>query len=273
MRGAVALRRAAGRARPRETPRPDPERLWRRSAWCSGIPVAMIGTASAAEYTAGAGNLADRQLMDPGRRVDGPVHPAARRAGEAARRSATDRRHGRRGDSPSRCTWRWTRPSSRILSSTGGRRVARQTNRRQLERRESPVRRHAGTARAPGAGPVGGRPGDELLTVEDGELRVAPQSPTDSTRVQRIEPRFTSLPTTFITPQALRQRGWHSAESGRWLVESRQSLSADQLRQIRSVAAGRRSHHRIPRRPAGSGQTAPRSHHRGGAPGTLASWP
>jgi putative ABC transport system permease protein len=49
-------------------------------------------------------------------------------------------------------------------------------------------------------------------------------------------PTYTSLPTTLITPQAVRRLGWEAAQAG-WLVEARQPLTDDQITEARDLAA------------------------------------
>lgn len=82
-------------------------------------------------------------------------------------------------------------------------------------------------------------PKTEFLTAEPGELRIqGVTSPAALTNVERIPPGYTSPLGSFITPDALRRRGWEAAGSGRWLVETAQPLTGDQLATARDVAAG-----------------------------------
>jgi putative ABC transport system permease protein len=48
-------------------------------------------------------------------------------------------------------------------------------------------------------------------------------------------PTYTSLPTTLITPEAVRQLGWEPAQAG-WLVEARQPLTDEQITAARDLA-------------------------------------
>jgi putative ABC transport system permease protein len=50
-------------------------------------------------------------------------------------------------------------------------------------------------------------------------------------------PGYTSLPTTLITPQAVRRLGWEPAAAG-WLVQARQPLTDEQVAAARDLAAG-----------------------------------
>ncbi len=203
-----------------------------------GIPVAIIVTASAAEYTAAGGNLADRQLMIRAANVDGPFIP---RPAELARlRADVDRLVATLDDPTVTSLDVALDPAVEADPEFDGRQAV------------SLAKRAGGSwidvslvylatpelFERQGLEPTAADPDTEFLTVEAGELRISPESSAASTTVQRIAPRYTSLPTTFITPQALRQRGWQSAASGRWLVEMSRPLTGDQLRAARRVAAG-----------------------------------
>lgn len=56
--------------------------------------------------------------------------------------------------------------------------------------------------------------------------------------VRQLGPGYDSLPGTFVTSQALSERGWEAVPSGRWLVEPGAPLTAEQLIAIRETAAG-----------------------------------
>jgi putative ABC transport system permease protein len=79
----------------------------------------------------------------------------------------------------------------------------------------------------------------EILTVETGELRltgtVDPNEPAG--KVTGIPRGYMSLPGTFITPDALRERGWETARVG-WLVETNMALTDEQVEAARDLAAG-----------------------------------
>jgi len=88
-------------------------------------------------------------------------------------------------------------------------------------------------------------PDTEILTVESGELRLLGVLPPGGerrrpdlvTNLQRLPRGYTSLPGSFITLDALRQRGWQAAPSGRWLVKTGRPPSSDQLATARRIAA------------------------------------
>ncbi len=85
-------------------------------------------------------------------------------------------------------------------------------------------------------------PDTEILTVETGELRLLGVSrergapPEVVTNLERITPTYSSLPSSFVLPVALRQRGWESVRVG-WLVETSTPLTSEQLVAARDLAA------------------------------------
>ncbi|MPZ98428.1 MAG: FtsX-like permease family protein [Dehalococcoidia bacterium] len=88
------------------------------------------------------------------------------------------------------------------------------------------------------------RPGTEVLTVEEGEL-VFPGIYDPSTqnyrteRVSNIEvipTGYSSLPGSFITPEALEARGWESRRVG-WLIETGSPVTTEQLAAVREAAS------------------------------------
>ncbi|MGH9111396.1 MAG: ABC transporter permease, partial [Acidimicrobiales bacterium] len=97
-------------------------------------------------------------------------------------------------------------------------------------------------------------PGTEVLTVPTGVLDAG--LPAEARRmlvsgelslsntssgiepvaaVQRLDPGYSSLPVAFITPDAVRRRGWQTVTVG-WLVEAAAPITADQLRDTRQLA-------------------------------------
>jgi putative ABC transport system permease protein len=79
-------------------------------------------------------------------------------------------------------------------------------------------------------------PDTEVLTVESGELFFEPMSPELVDNPVHLVPGFTSLPNSFITPTALRMRGWDSARAA-WLVEAATPITDDQFAESREAAA------------------------------------
>jgi putative ABC transport system permease protein len=79
-------------------------------------------------------------------------------------------------------------------------------------------------------------PDSEVLTVEIGELFFEPMSPELVDNPVHLAPGYTSLPDSFITPTALRMRGWGSARAA-WLVEAATPITDDQFTESREAAA------------------------------------
>jgi putative ABC transport system permease protein len=79
-------------------------------------------------------------------------------------------------------------------------------------------------------------PETEVLTVESGELFFEPMSPELVDNPTPLAQGFTSLPDSFITPTALRVRGWDSARAA-WLVEAATPITDDQFAESREAAA------------------------------------
>lgn len=87
-------------------------------------------------------------------------------------------------------------------------------------------------------------PSTEILTTETGDLtfsgaqgRATGRYPPQPVRhVETLTPSYSSLPGSFITPEALRRRGWETTRVG-WLVETGAPLTAEQLAAARDLAA------------------------------------
>ena len=75
----------------------------------------------------------------------------------------------------------------------------------------------------------------EVLTVEAGELWFDPIGPELVTDSEQLDPGYSSLPGSFITPSALRQRGWEAARVG-WLIESATPITEDQFVEAQEMA-------------------------------------
>ena len=81
-------------------------------------------------------------------------------------------------------------------------------------------------------------PDADVLTAETGDLWF-PQvgsAPEHLTNVEQIEAGYSSLPSSFITPDALERRGWDSTRVG-WLVEADEPLTTEQIAAARELAA------------------------------------
>lgn len=79
-------------------------------------------------------------------------------------------------------------------------------------------------------------PSTEILTVETGTLWLEPVDPEVVEDPMRLNGGYTSLPGSFVTPAALRDRGWEAARAA-WLIESTAPISDDQSAEAVQVAA------------------------------------
>jgi putative ABC transport system permease protein len=71
----------------------------------------------------------------------------------------------------------------------------------------------------------------------NGRARINFDTPPETLDVQRIDgPGYTSLPTSFVDPEAVERQGFMAARSG-WLVEASGPLTDAELEQARDVAA------------------------------------
>ena len=80
------------------------------------------------------------------------------------------------------------------------------------------------------------RPETEVLTVEPGEVWFEPMRPELVSNSEQLTPGYTSLPGSFITPAALRQRGWEASRAA-WLIETAAPITDDQLAEAQEMAA------------------------------------
>jgi putative ABC transport system permease protein len=89
-----------------------------------------------------------------------------------------------------------------------------------------------------------GSPSTVVITRETGQFAIlgevgATRSQPDTlSGIEAIRPGYESLPGTFVTTQVISERGWVTAPSGRWLVETRETPTTEQLTAARELAAG-----------------------------------
>jgi putative ABC transport system permease protein len=211
-----------------------------------GIPVAMVVTAAAAEHTADEGNLADNQLLIRDADLDGPILPEA---AELDRMQTQVDRIGASLDDPTVVAIDVAMdPDVEPHPEFGRMPVSLGAPVGVGWDDKSPVYVATPELLEPyGVDLDALDPDIEFITTETGELHIlgvaqAPGSNERSaetvTNVERIEPSYTSLPGTFITPDALRRRGWEATGLGQWLVQTSQPATADQLATARDIAAG-----------------------------------
>jgi putative ABC transport system permease protein len=89
-------------------------------------------------------------------------------------------------------------------------------------------------------------PQTEVFTTQTAQVRFLGLSaeqtrgrndPELVTRLQRLTPIYSSLPGSFVTPEAIRERGWESVPAGRWLIETSRPLTGEQIASARDIAA------------------------------------
>ena len=208
-----------------------------------GIPVAVVVTAAAAEHTADAGNLSDRQLLvgqageEPGRP---PLVPAP--ADLANLQAGVDRVVATLDHPTVTALDVAVNPDTAPEPALAGRIPIElvEPDGRWLDA-DLYVATPVLLARY-GVDLDAIDPDTEILTVESGDLAfngndLDSRTPEMVTNAQMLTPTFSSLPGSFITPEGLQRRGWEAPPSGHWLVETSEPLTSDQLATVRDVAA------------------------------------
>jgi putative ABC transport system permease protein len=76
----------------------------------------------------------------------------------------------------------------------------------------------------------------EVLTVERGTLFFEPMRPELVQDYQSLKPGYTSLPGSFITPEALAERDWEHARA-MWLLETAGPITEEQVMEVSQMAA------------------------------------
>jgi putative ABC transport system permease protein len=214
-----------------------------------GIPVAIVVTAAAAEHSADTGNLSDRQLLVQPERDPGSKAPYLPEPAELARlRAGVDRLAAPLDDAAVIALDVPVDPDAPVDPGDEGR-LPVDVGVPVSDGFEAVSPLHVATQAL--LDPYGVDldaidPSTEFLTVETGELALITltlsgrdgREPEMVTNPRPLTPTYSSLPETFITVDGLRQRGWEVASSGRWLVETSEPLTGDELATARDVAAG-----------------------------------
>ena len=205
------------------------------------IPIAIVIAATAAEHSAGEGNLGDRQLLfrigDAEPLVPEPTPAELERLGSEVDRFAATLDHAavvdlQVGVNPADREGR----NGRILRPAVvlGRRVGETTLR---DVGVLYVATPELLARL-GLDPATVDPHADVLTGQTGDLRFANLSgPDQPPSIQPIQAdAYTSAPTSFITGSGLQRHGWQARPAG-WLVEASTPVTGAQAAQARQVAA------------------------------------
>jgi putative ABC transport system permease protein len=208
------------------------------------IVVAIIASATAAQATSGEGNLADGQLLIRAAGVDGPFIPEA---AELDRLRAGVDRVAASLDSPRVTSLdvaidpaATPDPSfSGLPAITIAERSGDGWADLSLLYVATPQLlghyRYDLDAVAPGTVVITRETGEFALVGDAGAGRseVEPDA-----NVERLSPSYQSLPGTFASTDVLAGRGWVTAASGRWLVETGAAPTTEQLATLREAAAG-----------------------------------
>ena len=207
-----------------------------------GIPAAIVIMATAAEDAAAAGNLSDRQVLIRPADKDGPFAPTSADLDDME--AAVDRIAQALDDPTVLRIDVAIDPDAEPIPDLEGRPAISLAERVEDGWRDlTPLyvatpellARHGVDA---GATPSG------FYTNETGEVHLLDIGRNDRTEPELLEGAFllpasyTSLPGSFVTTEELARRGWEAVPSGRWLIETGEALSGDQLEAVRELAAG-----------------------------------
>ena len=206
-----------------------------------GIAVAIIASATAAQATAGEGNLPENQLLI--RAFDGPFVPEA---AELDRLQAAAERVAASLDNPRVTSLDVALdPDQEPDPSFNGREAISLAVRFDDGWRDLSLVYLATPQLLAyyGYDLSTVPPSTKVITRETGELRLLGAATDRSTveplsDVEHLGPHYGSLPGTFVTANDVRERGWVSAPSGRWLVQTSAPPTSEQLAAAREVAAG-----------------------------------
>ena len=209
-----------------------------------GIAVAIVASASAAQAGADEGNLPENRVLIRAAHVDGPFIPEAAELNRL--QAAVDRVVPSFGNPRVTSLDVALDPESKPDPSFNGRQAISLGERSGdgwndlslLYVATPPLLAYYGY----GLDSVA--PGTVVLTRETGELALLGEVRADRskigtlTNVAALRPGYGSLPGTFVTTDVLSERGWVPAPSGRWLVETSEPPTTEQLAAAREVAAG-----------------------------------
>jgi putative ABC transport system permease protein len=87
-------------------------------------------------------------------------------------------------------------------------------------------------------------PSTVVITREAGRFAIIGEARADRSRpvilenIEALRPGYQSLPGTFVTNQVISERGWMTEPAGRWLVETREAPTTEQLTAALEIAAG-----------------------------------
>ncbi|MGD9701677.1 MAG: FtsX-like permease family protein [Acidimicrobiia bacterium] len=209
-----------------------------------GIPVAIAAIAVGARPDAATGNLSDHQLIVRVADVDGPFVPDAADVGGA--QTVVDRLVGALDDVAVTSPEVAIDPTTVPMPGFVGREAM--TLSEPVEDGWTIVSLlYVATPEllAPYGVELDGAAAEVFTTAESAELALLgpirqgeSREPEDVSDAVRLDAGHSSLPGSFITPDGAAARGWVAVPSGRWLVESVEPFTTEQLRAAREIAAG-----------------------------------
>ncbi len=211
-----------------------------------GIPVTVLVVATSAVDPAGAGNLADHQLIVRAAEIDGPFVPES--ADLAGLRAGIDKLAASIHDSRVTSLEVALDPTAPADPNFPGRQAISLAEQLSDGYRDLSLL-YVATPELVALHVVDldtlGQAGD-IATRETGDVRIMDAAPHPGgerskfeavTNPGSIPTTYSSLPGSFITPETVEARGWEAAPSGRWLVQMTESLTNDELAAARDIAA------------------------------------
>jgi putative ABC transport system permease protein len=210
-----------------------------------GIVVTIVVTATAAQYTADEGNLSNRQLLVRIGPVNEPLVPDRTPAQLRSLQTQVDRLVAPLGDPtvvPLEVAVDRTIPPESGSDGAEGGRSADKLAKRTGDNSYKGYLLYVATPQLleySGLAPGSIDPDADVVTSQTGPLFLMSRKGrgAPAAHAQRIAaPRYSSLPSSFITADSLRRQGWSPMRAG-WLVQTDEPLTAAQLAGARAVAA------------------------------------
>jgi len=209
-----------------------------------GIPVAIVGIATASDNETGPGNLASTQLIVSGEGVDGPFVAAP---GDVdAMQRGVDALSAAVGDATVIPLDAAMVPGATADPQFGGVPAVTIGIRVDNGLRDASLVYVASPELLQQLGIDASKfDGGKVLTAAVGDLRILTGVPTPDRSLDRFEKvapgtfkgKYASLPGALISSQGLQDRGWVAVPSGHWLVVSSKPFTSAQLSAARAAAA------------------------------------
>jgi len=211
-----------------------------------GIPVAIVGIATAAENQTGAGNLAPTQMIVRAADFDGPFVPEAADVGTM--QQGVDALTEALGNAKVISLDVAMAPDATADPQFGG--IPAVTVGERVDQGLRDVSNvyvaSPELLQALGLDSTEFEQNSNVVTSATGDLRLLSGSPKAERGLDANEKidvpgtlhtKYSSLPAALISQQGLRDHGWSAVPSGRWLVQSTKPFTAAQLKAARATAA------------------------------------